>query len=703
MPPIRSKATPDAGYDDRIEAARVGLASGLYTSISHAARENKVSRLSAVPYHLNHLQVARSTLSERVNKKHQSRSKASECRQKLTRAEEKVVEDWCTYSAQIAQPFGPLEIKSVACSITGKVPGKNWHHRFERRHPNLTLSIPSGLDPKRAQNFNATNISNYFDLLDKLNKDYGGIPPEQIWNMDEKGLQMGGGRKNNGRKFYHPREMKKKNVYRLKYDNLELVTVVEAISAVGESIPPSFVLSEGEKPVCLTTEIGSVATSPNGWTDRELTHNWFKDVFIPHAKKHQVKNDIPIILTVDGHDSHETDDMKETGINNNIIVLAFPSKCTHKVQPLDVGVFTFVQRRWTDHCDRRLIEGVRMDRYNIIDEYCKVRAATITRTCIQSAFRSTGIYPFNRNIFTAVDYAPSRSFSTTAYAPSSYPHEVPSSPVALSLEASSDIESESESQPASETVDEPSAQEFLSNDLPYDESSDSDFIMSDDDMPDSTSHNTVSGYVTRTSSSLVLSIDAALNRSITPNGITHDKRSREEVAMENVALQHRLQLYEKANLELQALIDSANAHCTLMQRSATTALTALENTKRKTRRSVKTGARFVTHPELKEAFEAERVVRLAKEKEAADTAAKKAVDDAARTARISQDTASKIFNQALSAYKLKDDLITVAGALELSITGTKGDLIGRIKDHLAAHPELSHNPRFTGLFGGRRS
>jgi hypothetical protein len=106
MPPIRSKATPDAGYDDRIEAARVGLASGLYTSISHAARENKVSRLSAVPYHLNHLQVARSTLSERVNKKHQSRSKASECRQKLTRAEEKVVEDWCTYSAQIAQPFG---------------------------------------------------------------------------------------------------------------------------------------------------------------------------------------------------------------------------------------------------------------------------------------------------------------------------------------------------------------------------------------------------------------------------------------------------------------------------------------------------------------------------------------------------------------------------------------------------------------------
>jgi len=41
-------------------------------------------------------------------------------------------------------------------------------------------------------------VADYFEKRKKLNDKYGGIPPEQDWNMDEKGLQMGGGWKNNG-------------------------------------------------------------------------------------------------------------------------------------------------------------------------------------------------------------------------------------------------------------------------------------------------------------------------------------------------------------------------------------------------------------------------------------------------------------------------------------------------------------------------
>jgi hypothetical protein len=55
----------------------------------------------------------------------------------------------------------------------------------------------------------------------------------------------------------------------------------------------------------------------------------------------------------------------------------------------------------------------------------------MTMTLLQSAFHATGIYPLNQDIFKSVDFAPSKLFSTTASTPSSYPEEVPSSPLAI--------------------------------------------------------------------------------------------------------------------------------------------------------------------------------------------------------------------------------------------------------------------------------
>ena len=79
-----------------------------------------------------------------------------------------------------------------------------------------------------------------------MNEQYGGIPPEHIWNMDKKGIQMGGGRKNSGKGYFYLRDHC--NRYRISSDNLELVTVLECVSAAGESAPMAFVLSDGPLP-----------------------------------------------------------------------------------------------------------------------------------------------------------------------------------------------------------------------------------------------------------------------------------------------------------------------------------------------------------------------------------------------------------------------------------------------------------------------
>jgi hypothetical protein len=141
-------------------------------------------------------------------------------------------------------------------AISGKLPGKNWHHRFISRNPSLTFGKSSGLDPKRAKNFNKTVVLDYFEKRKNLNDRYNGIPPEQDWNMDEKGVQMGGGRKNSGRKYIFVRNRKER--YHIHSDNLELVTVIECISAAGEACPPSFILSDGPMPDVRDLPDGSV-------------------------------------------------------------------------------------------------------------------------------------------------------------------------------------------------------------------------------------------------------------------------------------------------------------------------------------------------------------------------------------------------------------------------------------------------------------
>ncbi len=105
---------------------------------------------------------------------------------------------------------------------------------------------PMKLDPKRADHFNKTVVTDYFGKWQALNDEHGGITPEQIWNMDEKGIQLGGGRKNSNKKYLYLRSSKER--YHRASDNLELVTILECISAAGAEVPPSFVLTDGSTP-----------------------------------------------------------------------------------------------------------------------------------------------------------------------------------------------------------------------------------------------------------------------------------------------------------------------------------------------------------------------------------------------------------------------------------------------------------------------
>jgi hypothetical protein len=103
-------------------------------------------------------------------------------------------------------------------------------------------------------------------------------------------------------------------------------------------------------------------------------------------------------------------------------VLMLPPHTTHKTQPLDVGCFGPLKASWTQRCEEHLeLFNESIPRSNFVQEYLNVRDQAMTPELVRSAFRKTGIAPFNRAIFGDADFGPSHASSTQAHLPDAFP------------------------------------------------------------------------------------------------------------------------------------------------------------------------------------------------------------------------------------------------------------------------------------------
>lgn len=421
-----------------------------------------------------------------------------------------------------------------------------------------------------------------------------------------------------------------------------------------------------------------------------------------------VDKEKPILLIMDGHESHESLNLKRVVYRHlrdsenpvEVIILCFPSKCTHKMQPLDVGVFSVVGRQWRKHCDERAIMKKKINRFSIIPEYIQGVRHTITKELIQSSFRSTGIWPINRNIFTDEDFAPSNASSLTLHVPESYPPDVrPSSP-ACATDNNEDSNTDT------------SDDEYMNSDC------DSDMIKTEtesDTMPPTPAgseprKSTSSGLIDcleaisqSQSRRVTRSASAEQNAVIKPPvfvSLERDQRLTTEERLDEIrSLRMQLHCTYQAMESYQAQIGASNSHCTMAKNEAEEGRVQLENEIRKhSRGSTKIKARFLTKKSLEDDFDREDAENQERERVNAVKEAQKKSDSVAREERIVQNAALKTFGEPLASLKRKEDLETLARALRISSTGTIKEFQDRIKDHLTAHPELRQNPRFQGLF-----
>lgn len=273
-----------------------------------------------------------------------------------------------------------------------KLAGYDWLYSFMERNPNLSIRKAEGLSVARAQGMNRKDVKNYFDVLEKIIIEHDLTnKPQNIFNMDETGFSV-----NNepGKVIGEKGAKVVQNI--TSCERGEHVTIVGACSAEGRFLPPVLIFKgvykkddwlEGLPP---GSEI--FMNPKKAYMTTELFTKWFTEIFLP--RKAPGTN----LLILDGHASHcSSPELLQSAKDDDVIMLIFPSHTTAALQPLDrciYGPFKSVLKRDANrHLTLSKKKNLsRLDIGKIIGGAWNIIASVANGV---SAFKSTGIYPFN--------------------------------------------------------------------------------------------------------------------------------------------------------------------------------------------------------------------------------------------------------------------------------------------------------------------
>lgn len=151
---------------------------------------------------------------------------------------------------------------------------------------------------------------------------------------------------------------------------------------------------------------------PSGWMQTDIFYRWLeKFIQFTHASKNS-----PVLLLLDGHATHTKNiNLIDLARENGVVMLCFPPHCTHRLQPLDVGVMkpisTYYDTEVTNWLRSNTPKVVTLKDIEEIFGKAFMKAATMS-TAINS-FKKTGIFPFNDNVFEDSDFMPAETTNIT--------------------------------------------------------------------------------------------------------------------------------------------------------------------------------------------------------------------------------------------------------------------------------------------------
>ena len=280
--------------------------------------------------------------------------------------------------------------------------GEDWLRGFRRRSGSISLRNPESTSLARSIGFNRPAVKAFFCNLKEVLMRKGTIAPHNIWNLDETGIST----------VVKPSKiLAEKGVKQIgRISSAErgvTVTMCCCINAIGNSLPPVYIFPRVHfKSYMLKgAPSGSLGLAHNsGW----MTSDLFAEAMSHFIKFMKVSKRNPAVLLMDNHISHLSIDAIDMAKENGLNVLTFPPHCSHKLQPLDIGVYGPFKRYYSSLCDSWMTSnpGKPLSIYDIAELSGQAFQRSFTIENITSSFKSSGIHPYNPDIFTDDKFLP---------------------------------------------------------------------------------------------------------------------------------------------------------------------------------------------------------------------------------------------------------------------------------------------------------
>lgn len=285
-------------------------------------------------------------------------------------------------------------------SSTTKLAGYDWAENFLKRNPEVSLRKPELTSQARIKGFNRDAAKLFFQNLEIVQNKYE-FHPCRIFNVDETGITT----VQKPQCVIAPKGQKQVGMAS-SLERGRTTTVVCAMSPTGMFIPPMFIYGNPR----LNYEQkrggphGSIYTSSkSGWITSELFVTWLEH-FVTVTKS-SVQD--PTLLILDNHPSHSSLLAYEYAKENGVVMVSLPPHASHKLQPLDVSFFSPLKQGYSEQCysfmRQHPYEKIEVGDIPKLFKSSYEKYASIGNA--SSGFSKTGIYPFNPDIFTDVDFA----------------------------------------------------------------------------------------------------------------------------------------------------------------------------------------------------------------------------------------------------------------------------------------------------------
>ena len=313
----------------------------------------------------------------------------------LTTEEETSLAYYITYMADRGFPPTREMVQHYAWSIDLRKPedqrcfGQNgpslmlWRG-FKQRHKDLTVRITESVTKQVMINTSKEILNQYFDLLESTLKENGlQDKPHLIFNCDESAVAL-----NKSSKYVLvPR--RNKRAHFICTANSAHISILCAASASGFALPPMVVFQKG-LPAGRFHKDGPInaaySNSESGFVNREIYRGWFLKVFLQYAPPQR-----PLPLLQDGASTHMGPELIDLAMKNQVVLMCFPPKTTHVLQPCDVGIYKCMKAEL-----RRSLQLVKLLRGHDVIE--KRKAPAIIREGFLKAFTPALITTASRHV-----------------------------------------------------------------------------------------------------------------------------------------------------------------------------------------------------------------------------------------------------------------------------------------------------------------